>query len=67
MRNNNYHTVGPISKSNRKIVDTDKFETLTTGTFPGLIQALQYEKKKKRKKTNNERKQVQSTTNIFFI
>ena len=45
MKNKKYHTVGTILKSNIKIVEIGKIDTLTpkymTAHLPGLVQALQ--------------------------
>ena len=46
MKNKQHHTVGTVTKSNRKIVERGKkLISLThqymTGHFPGLVQALQ--------------------------
>ena len=41
MINNEYHTVGTVSKSNRKIVEKGKINTpYMSAHFPGLAQSL---------------------------
>ena len=44
-KNNTYHTVGTVPKSNRKIAEKSKIDTPSTNKqtsyFPGLVQALQ--------------------------
>ena len=45
MKNKKYHTVGIVPKSNIKIVERDKIDTLThkymTAHFPCLVKVLQ--------------------------
>ena len=47
MKNKKYNIVETVPKSNRKIVEKGKIDTLTnkymTANFPGLAQALQSE------------------------
>ena len=42
MKTKQYHTVGTVSKSNRKIVERDKIKISNmTGHFADLVQTLQ--------------------------